>query len=37
VITFAQIQQVNHIIADEDAPAELVEAVRRQGTEVTIV
>jgi DeoR/GlpR family transcriptional regulator of sugar metabolism len=37
VITFAQIQQVDHIIADEDAPAELVEAVRRQGTEVTIV
>jgi DeoR/GlpR family transcriptional regulator of sugar metabolism len=37
VITFAQIQQVNHIIADEDAPAELVEAVRGRGVEVTIV
>jgi DeoR/GlpR family transcriptional regulator of sugar metabolism len=37
VITFAQIQQVDHIIADEDAPAELVEAVRGRGVEVTIV
>ncbi len=37
VITFAPLQQVSQIITDRDAPAELVDAVRRQGVEVTIV
>jgi len=37
VTTFAQLRQVDQIITDEGAPAELVEAVRRQGVEVTIV
>ena len=37
VTTFARLQQVDHIITDEDAPADLVDAVRRQGVEVTIV
>jgi DeoR/GlpR family transcriptional regulator of sugar metabolism len=35
--TFAQISQVHTLITDADAPADLLEAVRRQGVEVVIV
>jgi DeoR/GlpR family transcriptional regulator of sugar metabolism len=35
--TFASLDQVNHLISDDEAPEEMVSALERQGIKVTIV